>query len=65
MGRPATVFTLSEAEKSELLRRIKLRKTTLSCHLYAHGKDPVVKAHRVGLTFEICFSRQTLRSSDL
>lgn len=26
MGRPASVITLSEAEKAELLRRIKLRK---------------------------------------
>lgn len=35
MGRPATVITLSETEKSELLRRIKLRKGAQDARLRA------------------------------
>lgn len=35
MGRPVTVITLSETEKSELLRRIKLRKGAQDAHLRA------------------------------
>lgn len=35
MGRPATVITLSEAEKAELLRRVKLRKGAQDARLRA------------------------------
>ena len=71
MGRPATVITLSETEKSELLRRIKLRKgaqdarlraeTILGCAAGESGNDI---AQRLGTSKDVV-SRWRQRFSKL